>query len=106
MFRDSAQAEAEPAPPCSVCRQPSATAFWEGYLCAECYGAWVAAPRDNEAAEFAHAKEHPEDVEASGALPSGRAWVSLKKQPHIELHRRMARQWASQQRERREMRVA
>lgn len=90
MLRDATAVE---TPPCSACGQPSAFGFWEGQLCTECLAAWHAAPHDSEAAEFAHATAHPEDVEASGVAPSGRRWVSLRKEPHVELHRSIARAW-------------
>lgn len=96
MFRDSEPTK--PAPPCSVCRAPSLGAFWEGYLCAECFGAWAAAPQDNDAAEFAWAAARPEDVEMQGVAPSGRRWVSLKKAPHVEMRRGIARAWVLERR--------
>lgn len=82
-----------PTPPCSACGEPSVFGFWEGALCVACHSAWSAAPHDSEVAEFAHAAAHPEDVEASGVAPSGRRWVSLRKEPHVELHRSIARAW-------------
>ena len=92
MFRDSAPAE--PAPPCSVCRAPSIGTFWEGHICGECHSAWCVADTDMEAAEAAYAAAHPEAVEARGVLSSGRAWLSLTKDAHVEMCRGVARVWA------------
>lgn len=98
MLERDDQKKPQSAPPCSVCRQPSVAGFWEGQLCTACLNAWHAAPRDFEAAEFAHAAAHPEDVEASGTLLSGKRWVSLKSEAHVELCRSVARAWVSERR--------